>query len=406
MVALKDETDFRDNPYLFLMLGPACNMCCRHCSQEPYKGKSISDTVSDDVMRLLDSYIRDYQSRKSVPRYAKILFWGGEALLHWDLIEKVVPYFSEKYGMMHDGNVKFCIASNGILLTDGMVDFCNRYDVQFNLSFDAPYPFAVRGYVPEEQVRRAMGIGRLVVLNSMNAINCDMYAGLSCMRKKFFGKARKFSYNFQLFYNAELPSDILSFDFAKVRRGLRMCRIAVQMGDRFFVPFVFSLLKDIRYPEKRLFMPGYNLRHCVPGRKYLTVTLDGKVVRCHNDASDVVGTVDDSFDDIHRKGIAVCRALQGKAQTEKCASCEHIDVCPGGCMLGLRDADGCYRSCDLYTKPIYSILKEEMSALDMPLSDADRKWFIGNWDAYNGMAEDYAKGIYRSPSDDMGDMGL
>ena len=397
MVALKNETDFKNNPYLFLMLGPVCNMACRHCSQNPYKRKEfLNDTISDDVRTLIDSYIAYYKKKENFPWTAKVLFWGGEALLHWNLIRELVPYYSKKHKMLENNNVRFVVASNGILLTDEMVDFFNKYNVQFNLSFDAPYPFAVRGKVSEEMVQKACKIDRLVILDSLNAWNCDLYAALRCMREKFVKYAYKLHHNFQLFYTSDIPQDILNFDFDKVRKGIKMCRIAIQLGDKYYGQCIMPTVSMLKYKQNKTLMEETFLRHCVPGRKYLTVTLDGRMVRCHNDDSVVVGTVNDSLDTIYQNSLKICQEIQGKNQTEKCRICEHNDICPGGCLLSLRDENNCYRSCDLYVKPIFSILKEEILQLANPLTEEDKKWFYQNKPTYDTLVKNYVNGIYEN----------
>ena len=396
MKSLKDAVDFWDNPYLFIMLGPQCNMCCRHCSQIPYKPHTefIRDSISDDVMTLIGNYIEYYQNRIGDFKKAKILFWGGEALLHWDLIKKVVSYFSDKYDMQKNDNVTFVVSSNGLLITEEMIAFFNTYHVQFNLSFDAPYPFAVRGTVSEEIVQKIKRIKKLCVLGSLNALNCDVFASLGCLLAKFGDSASNIFFNFQLLYTFEMSKDICEFDFEKVRKGLRMSRIAIQLGNTFYASSIFPLLKPIQQPEKKQFTLDTGLRYCVPGQRYLTVTLDGKVVRCHNDASIQIGMVNDSLEDIFKKGLAVCEKLQGEKQTLLCKQCEHRDICPGGCMLGVRNKDGTYKACDKYVKPIYSILKEEMLKLNYPLSGEERKWFFDNLPEYEKLFSDYRDGRY------------
>ena len=398
MESLKNAKDFWNNSYLFIMLGPQCNMCCRHCSQVPYKPYTmfIKDEISDDVMQLIGSYIEYYQNRKGDFKKAKILFWGGEALLHWDLIKKIVPYFTDKYNMYDNDSVTFVVSSNGLLVTDEMVDFFNQYSVQFNLSFDSPYPFAVRGVVSEELVQKIKKIKKLCVLGSLNALNCDLFASLGCLFAKFGDSVSSIFFNFQLLYTFDLPKDICEFDFERVHKGLRMCRIAIQLGNQYYASSVLPLLKPIQHPETKKFTLDTGLRYCVPGQRYLTVTLDGKVVRCHNDASIQIGTVNDSLDDIFKNGLEICNKLQGDKQTLLCKECVHKDICPGGCMLGVRNEDGTYKACDKYVKPIYSILKDEMLKLNDGLSETDKKWFFDNLSEYEKMFSDFRNGKYEN----------
>lgn len=399
-VKLKDATDFWDNPCLYIMLGPACNMICRHCSQMPYKKfHQFDDEVSEDVKDLIGNYIQYYQKyyqkkRNQMSKAAMISFWGGEALLHWKVMKSIIEEFTIKYDMKNNPAVIFCIASNGLGITDEMVEFINKYNVQFNFSFDAPYPYAARGFVPETTIDRLLKIKKVCVLGSFNALNCDLYAALNCMRAKFEGKAYRFFMNFQLLYTSELPDDLLDFNFDKIRDGIKMCRIAIQLGDKYFGEAIYPLVKPIKFPEERKLMLESGMRHCVPGKRYLTVDLKGNVVRCHNDGSTKIGTVYDSLEEIHRRGYDICSKLEGKKQIEKCFSCEHRDVCPGGCFMGLKTADGYFRSCEMYTKPMYSIVKEELSYLSQPLSEEDRKWFYERKPAYDKLAEEYANGIY------------
>ena len=397
MTAIKDCKNFKDNSYLFLMLGPQCNMFCRHCSQMPYKVcKDFikGDVMSEDVRQLIGSYITYYQNRQGKFKPALICFWGGEALLHWDFIKETVKYFTYKYNMLNNVNVSFCIPSNGLLVSEEMVEFCNEYRVQFNLSFDAPYPFAVRGFIPEETIARIKKMKHLCVLGSLNALNCDLYAALRCMYEKFNTVAYQMFFNFQLLYTFEMPKDIAQFDFEKIKKGIKMCRIAIQCGNPWYGEAIFPLIESMKNPTLRNFQHTYHLRHCVAGFKYLAVTLDGRMVRCHNDASIQIGTVNESLEDIFKHALEISYKIQGKNQTEKCSKCEHNDICPGGCMMGVKDKDDCYKACDMYIRPIFKILKEEIVKLGYDLTEDDKEWYNKNRLEYEQLAKDYASGKY------------
>ena len=95
----------------------------------------------------------------------KIEFQGGEPLLNFGLIKRIV----EEARTVSRKEVQFVIASNLALLTDDMLDFCKTNDVLFSTSLDGPadlhnknrprpgndsYQLAVSGI---KRVQKAMG---------------------------------------------------------------------------------------------------------------------------------------------------------------------------------------------------------------------------------------------------------
>ena len=116
------ETDLKK---IYLMLGPACNLKCRHCYETDVPQPRLKKTIDRDVWNYLERMSADRVKRGDAPM--QLTFWGGEPLLYWNLIREVVE-------RMGDGAFSYWIMSNGVLLSDDMVDFINTHGMFYSVS--------------------------------------------------------------------------------------------------------------------------------------------------------------------------------------------------------------------------------------------------------------------------------
>jgi uncharacterized protein len=115
---------------LTLHLTTACNMRCRYCYAPPRSGAAMSFEVGRQALAFgagLDG------------GSCGIGFFGGEPLLARGLIEALV---SEARAMERrgQGRFHFKITTNGLLLTDGFLDFAARHDILVAMSCDGVQP--------------------------------------------------------------------------------------------------------------------------------------------------------------------------------------------------------------------------------------------------------------------------
>ena len=97
---------------VYIKLGSACNLHCKYCHAE-----ESSFQFNSEILPILKKY-----------GVKHIVFGGGEPLLYWDTIRKIIEYFG------HD--VQYKMVSNGTLFTEDIVDFCNEYRVKVSISLD------------------------------------------------------------------------------------------------------------------------------------------------------------------------------------------------------------------------------------------------------------------------------
>ena len=110
---------------LDISLGMNCNFNCSYCSQRPFRGKAYSAKPSDVLpfMEMLE--------RNNIKVGNKVFIWGGEPLIYYKTLEKLIPLLRERYPTQ-----MFEIITNGSLLTKDKVDFFNKYNVVISVSDD------------------------------------------------------------------------------------------------------------------------------------------------------------------------------------------------------------------------------------------------------------------------------
>lgn len=120
---------------LILQVTQMCNFNCAYC---PYAGNGKFDRGHynkampwDIAQRAVDLLIKNSRNSKEL----SIGFYGGEPLLEYQLIQKVVRYSKEKAGIK---NLQFGMTTNGYMITDEMVDFFKKYGFSITISFDGP----------------------------------------------------------------------------------------------------------------------------------------------------------------------------------------------------------------------------------------------------------------------------
>ena len=127
---------FKDRPTvvkaLCLHIAHDCNLACRYCFAEEgeYHGKRA--LMSLEVgKKALDFLIANSGSRRNL----EVDFFGGEPLMNWQVVRELVAYGREQEKKF-DKNFRFTLTTNGVLLNDEVMEFCNREMGNVVLSID------------------------------------------------------------------------------------------------------------------------------------------------------------------------------------------------------------------------------------------------------------------------------
>jgi len=114
--------------FLILKITNNCNLRCIYCYREDNPGKK--DMEFKTAKNAID-YILKRDDR------LKLQFTGGEPLLNFRLIERVVDYCRDRYP---DKNISYAIQTNGTLLEEGIIEKIKELDIKIGVSLDTIDP--------------------------------------------------------------------------------------------------------------------------------------------------------------------------------------------------------------------------------------------------------------------------
>lgn len=117
---------------LCLHIAHDCNLACRYCFAEEGEYHGRRALMSYEVgKKALDFLIASSGSRE----HLEVDFFGGEPLLNWDVVKGLVEYGRSREARHHK-KFRFTITTNGVLLNDEVMEFCNREMSNVVLSLD------------------------------------------------------------------------------------------------------------------------------------------------------------------------------------------------------------------------------------------------------------------------------
>lgn len=117
---------------LCLHIAHDCNLACRYCFAEEGEYHGRRALMSYEVgKKALDFLIANSGSRRNL----EVDFFGGEPLMNWQVVKDLVKYGREQE-KLHDKNFRFTLTTNGVLLNDEIMEFCNQEMANVVLSID------------------------------------------------------------------------------------------------------------------------------------------------------------------------------------------------------------------------------------------------------------------------------
>ncbi|MBR1891536.1 MAG: thioether cross-link-forming SCIFF peptide maturase [Clostridia bacterium] len=117
---------------LCLHVAHACNLNCEYCfaSQGKYHGERA--LMSFEVGKRALDFLIDHSGTR---RNLEVDFFGGEPLLNFQVVKDLVKY-ARSVEKEKNKNFRFTLTTNGVLIDDDVIDFCNREMSNVVLSLD------------------------------------------------------------------------------------------------------------------------------------------------------------------------------------------------------------------------------------------------------------------------------
>ena len=344
---------------LCLHVAHTCNLNCSYCfaSQGKYHGERA--LMSFEVgKRALDFLIENSGTRRNL----EVDFFGGEPSLNFEVVKKLVEYAREVEGK-HGKNFRFTYTTNGMILTDEMIEFVNRECHNVVLSLDG------RKEVNDHFRRDYLGRG------SYDTIVPNFQKLVASRGGKGYYVRGTFTHN-----NVDFTNDI--FHMADLGfTELSMEPVVCPPGDPYALteedmPIICEqyeiLAKEMmkRKKEGRPFTFYHymldlkngpciykRITGCGSGTEYMAVTPWGELFPCHQFVGDEKYSLGNVFEGVKntevQDGFRSCNSYS----REKCRDCWARLYCSGGCAANAYHATGSINGvyeygCELFKKRI------------------------------------------------------
>jgi uncharacterized protein len=122
---------------LILEVASGCNLRCKYCIYSEhyptYKTYTNQIMTEDTALKAVDYYLANFLKVQKInpTRIPNIGFYGGEPLLNFEVIKKVVEYANKKYN-----GILYHITTNGLLLNEEVRKFLVENDFSIIVSLD------------------------------------------------------------------------------------------------------------------------------------------------------------------------------------------------------------------------------------------------------------------------------
>ena len=308
---------------IYLMIGFNCNFHCRYCHQVPIKKENLSSKfIPQKIYNYIDKLIEIKKDKKLT-----ILFWGGEPLLYWNIIQKLVIHYNDK--------LRYTIISNGSLLDQEKVDFLNKYSIHIVISHDGPNTV---------KTRKIDILQIPIIIYYLNQINNKSFDAVLSGYNYDFNKL--YDYWEQLFpyiygniemlrISWDMPEDLIDIDLNEYRNGLKTFfqNSIDKVKKEIFSIKTLAAIKYIKRIKKSIEKQKYHFPLCGQVQYNMNIDLDGNIYACHN-CSIKVG-------DISEDREIYLQRYYNWLETKKKSECETCDAkyfCQGGCPLDINNS--------------------------------------------------------------------
>ena len=348
---------------LCLNIAHTCNLTCSYCfaGQGSYKGDTALMPY-ETGKAALDMLVKMSGPRRNL----EVDFFGGEPLLNWQTVKCLVAY-GRSIEKAYSKNFRFTLTTNGMLVDDDVIDFCNREMHNVVLSLDGRKEVhdrfrvdrAGRGsydkIVPrfQEFVRRR-GDQNYYIRGTYTRHNLDFLNDVKHMADLGFTQL-----SMEPIVTApDDPEALRPEDLPVLYEQYEQLAVEMLKRKREGKGFDFyHYLIDLENGPclyKRL-------GGCGSGTEYLAVTPSGELYPCHQFVGDAAYLMGNVWDGVTRSDLFEQFKSCGLSSRPDCDNCWAKLYCAGGCAANAYHAagniNGIYEyGCDLFRKRLESAL--------------------------------------------------
>ena len=315
---------------LTLQVTQDCNFICRYClftKDNNIKRTHKKNNMSWDIAKNSIDFLWEHSVDVSE---VSIAFYGGEPLLNYELIKKVIEYSVQKFEIK---NIKFNMTINGSIMTDEMIDFFAKNNASITISLDGPKEV-------QNQHRKfyANGFNTFdVVWNNVQRIKTR--------QPEWFDKCIYFH---PVMLPGEDPNAI--FNFFQIN-GIAPQKISVVNSNLEGVDYIkyndisektdsrkennyakqfinrnFAEFEKIYYNKSEIPSIWHHNGPCVPGKTKIFVDVNGKIFPCEQVVNEECNSIGDIFFGIDEEKVKQLMNI-GKLTEKECRKCFAMRFC-------------------------------------------------------------------------------
>ena len=340
-----------------LHVAHTCNLNCSYCfaSQGKYHGNRA--LMSYEVgKQAFDFLIQNSGSRRNL----EVDFFGGEPLMNWDVVKKLVAYAREQE-KIYNKNFRFTLTTNGVLIDDEVIDFLNREMSNVVLSLDG------RKDIHDNLRKDITGKGSYDVIVPKFKRLVEKRDGKDYYMRGTFTH-NNVDFTNDIFHMADLGFTELSME-PVVCAPTDPYALTEEDKPKLFEQYEILAKEMIdRKKEGR----GFTFYHymldlkngpciykritgCGSGTEYVAVTPTGELYPCHQFVGDKKYLLGDIWDGIKNTAVQDEFRKCNAYSREECKDCWAKLYCSGGCAANAYHATGSVSGvyeygCDLFKK--------------------------------------------------------
>ena len=344
---------------LCLHIAHTCNLTCEYCfaSQGKYHGERALMTF-EVGKRALDFLIENSGTRHNL----EVDFFGGEPLMAFETIKQLVAYAREQE-KIHNKNFRFTLTTNGMLITDEVIEFANKEMSNVVLSLDG------RKHIHDSTRKTITGQGSYdIILPKFKKLVEARQGKNYYMRGTFTHQNTDFVKD--ILHMVDLGFTELSMEpvvcdpsepYALTEQDLPILKQQYELLAKEMIarnnngnPFTFyHYMIDLEHGPciyKRI-------SGCGSGTEYMAVTPWGDLYPCHQFVGDEKYKLGDIYNGVSNTAVRDEFKMCNAYAREGCKNCWAKLYCSGGCAANSYHASGNIKGiyeygCELFKKRI------------------------------------------------------
>lgn len=333
-----------------IVTGDACNCQCRYCIQHDMVSMQQVCEYNPDICKFIKQVVDEALSEVDDQKF-DISFTGGEPLLYFDVFKRFVLDMEKL-----SDKVSYRIITNGKLLTDDVIDFCNEHNIILQVSWDGFNSQFTRNYdvIAEKRYQLfkcenlrlhstfcngAYPLEVMVALQDMDdeysVIHNGKHIGTSvCPLRENGSNNVVFQYDIGRLYS---EMKMIVYNFYKNDAFARRYMIVSE--------WMHKLMQEVYMVARSGDKITFNNRNCLDGIKNYNMDFSGNLYPCHSWRKKCGDINSNYFDYLYN----VIQCEKKGFDYNKCDRCVVKHICRGGCKLTLPEQQEHYCAVSIAT---------------------------------------------------------